>query len=123
MSEKTLKFDNSEVNKKEFHFSKQGITLNLVNVNQILISDKFKHNDRSFKYFIGYKDDNIIRPLCIILPQMSGYIKYFDDGGKNMSLMNKNDSVLVKYNAIWNKIKKKLNIEFHSMPVYDQKNT
>ena len=123
MSEKTLKFDNSEVNKKEFHFSKQGITLNLVNVNQILISDKFKHNDRSFKYFIGYKDDNIIRPLCIILPQMSGYIKYFDNGGKNMSLMNKNDSVLVKYNEIWNKIKKKLNIKFHSMPVYDQKNT
>ena len=123
MSEKTLKFDNSEVNKKEFHFSKQGITLNLVNVNQILISDKFKHNDRSFKYFIGYKDDNIIRPLCIILPQMSRYIKYFDNGGKNMSLMNKNDSVLVKYNEIWNKIKKKLNIKFHSMPVYDQKNT
>ena len=123
MSEKTLKFDNSEVNKKEFHFSKQGITLNLVNVNQILISDKFKHNGRSFKYFIGYKDDNIIRPLCIILRQMSGYIKYFDNGGKNMSLMNKNDSVLVKYNEIWNKIKKKLNIKFHSMPVYDQKNT
>ena len=54
---------------------------------------------------------------------MSGYIKYFDNGGKNMSLMNKNDSVLVKYNEIWNKIKKKLNIKFHSMPVYDQKNT
>ena len=123
MSEKTLKFGNSEVNQKEFHFSKQGITLNLVNVNQILISDKFKHNDRSFKYFIGYKDDNIIRPLSIILRQMSGYIKYFDNGGKNMSLMNKNDSVLVKYNEIWNKIKKKLNIKFHSMPVYDQKNT
>ena len=34
------------------------------------------------KYFIGYKDNNIVRPLCIILPQISGYVKYFDNGGK-----------------------------------------
>ena len=42
----------------------------------------------------------------IILPQMSGYIKYFENGGKNMSFMIKDDSVLTKYNEIWNKIKK-----------------
>ena len=44
--------------------------------------DKFRHNDTGFKYFIGYKDDNIIRHLCVILPQISGYIKYFNNGGK-----------------------------------------
>ena len=82
MSKKTLKFDNIEVDKKEFHVSKQPIALNLVNVNQILISDKFKHSDTGLKYFIGYKTDNVIRPLCITLPQMSGYIKFFDDGKK-----------------------------------------
>ena len=71
MSKKTLKFDDVEVNKKEFHASKQPIALNLVNVSQILISEKFEHSDKGFKYFIGYKDDNIIRPLCIILLQMS----------------------------------------------------
>ena len=43
--------------------------------------DKFEHSDKGVKYFIGYKDDNI-RPLCIILPQMSWYIIYFDNGGK-----------------------------------------
>ena len=43
MSEKALKFDNIVVNKKEFHKSKQPIDLNLVKVDQILISDKFKH--------------------------------------------------------------------------------
>ena len=59
-------------------------------------------------------------PLSIILPQMSGYIKYFKNGGKNMSFMVKDDSVLNKYNEIWDKIKEKLNIKFHSMPVYDQ---
>ena len=67
-----------------------------------LISDKFEHWDKGFKYFIGYTNNNIIRPLCIILPQMSGYIKYFDSGGKNMSFMNKDCSVLAKCNGIWN---------------------
>ena len=121
MSEKTLKFHNIRVNKKEFHKSKQPIDLDLVNVDQIVVSDKFKHSDDGFKYFIGYKEGEIVKPLCIILPQMSGYIKYFENGGKNMSSMIKNDDVLDKYNKIWNKIKKTLNIKFHSMPVYDEK--
>ena len=75
--------------------------------------------NKSFKYFIGYKDGNIIRLLCIILPQMSGYIKYFEDKGKNVSFMIENESVLTKYNEIWNKIKSTLNIKLHSMPIFD----
>ena len=51
---------------------------------------------------------------------MNGYIKYFKNGGKNMSVLIKNVSVLNKYNEIWDKIKEKLSIEFHSKPVYDQ---
>ena len=121
MSEKTLKFDNIRVNKKEFHKSKQPIDLDLVNVDQIVVSDKFKHSDDGFKYFIGYKEGEIVKPLCIILPQMSGYIKYFENGGKNMSFLIKNDRVLDKYNTISDKIKETLNIKFHSMPVYDEK--
>ena len=120
MSEKTLKFNNIKPNKKEFHKCKQPIDLKSVNVNQIVLSDKFKHSDVGFKYFIGYQDDEIVKPLCIILSQMSGYIKYFEKGGKNMSFMVKDDNVLDKYNKIWGKIKEKLNIKFHSMPVYDE---
>ena len=93
---------------------------NLVNVNQILISQKFKHNDTRFKYFSGYKDDNFIRLLCIILPKMSRYIKYFDNGGKNVSFKIKDDNVRVKYNEIWNKIKKALHIKFHSEAIDDK---
>ena len=52
-------------------------------INKIVISDKFKHNHKGFKYFIGYKGDNIVRSLCIILPQMSGYIKYFENRKKH----------------------------------------
>ena len=48
MSEKTLKFDNVRINKKEFHKSKQPIDLNLVSANQIVVSDKFKHSDDGF---------------------------------------------------------------------------
>ena len=62
ISEKTLKFDNIRVNENEFHKSKQPINLDLVNVNQIVISDKFKHSDDGFKYFIGYKEDEIVKP-------------------------------------------------------------
>ena len=121
MSEKTLKFNNIRLNKKEFHKSKEPIDLMSVNVDQIVVSDKFKHSDEGFKYFIGYQEDEIVKPLCIILPQMSGYIKYFENGSKNMSFMVKNDDVLEKYNKIWDKTKNKLNIEFHSAPVYDEK--
>ena len=93
MSEKILKFNNIIVNKKEFHKSKQAIDLNLVVVDQIIVSDKFKHSDDGFKYFIGYQEDEIVKPLCIILPQMSGHIKYFENGGKNMNFLIKDDEV------------------------------
>ena len=76
MCENTIKFDNIVVNEKEFLKSKQPINLDLVNVDKKVISDKFKHNDDGFKCFIGYKEDDIVRP-CIILPQMRGNIKYF----------------------------------------------
>ena len=59
--------------------------------------------------------------MCIILPQISGYIKYSDDGGKNISFKIEDESVFFKYNVICNKIKKTLNTKFHSQPIYDYK--
>ena len=66
MNEKTLKSDNIKVNKKKFHKSKQPIDLDLINVDRIVVSDKFKHSDDGFKYFIGYKEAEIVKPLCIV---------------------------------------------------------
>ena len=109
ISEKTLKFDNIRANNKKSHKFKQPIDLNLVNVDQIVVSDKFKHSDDGFKYFIGYKEGEIVEPLCIILPRMTGYIKYFENGGKNV-FYNNDDDVLDKYNEIWDKIKEALSI-------------
>ena len=121
MNEKTLKFENIKINKKKFHKSKQPDDLASVNADQIVISGKLKHSGEGFKYFIGYKKGEIVRPLCTILPQMNGYIKYFENGCKNMSFFIKDDDVLYKYNDIWDKIKEKLNINFHSEPIYDKK--
>ena len=92
-----------------------------VNVDKIVASDKFKHNKEGFKYFIGYQEREIVKPLCIILPQMNGYTKYFKNRGKSMSFFIKDDEVWEKYKQIWDLVKNKLGIKFHSKPVYDKK--
>ena len=121
MTKKTLKFNNVRVNKKKFHLSKEPIEIMSVNVDQIVVSDKFNHYNDGYKYFIGYQEGEIVKPLCIILPQMSGYIKYFEYGDMNMSFLIKNDEVWEKYKQIWGLIKNKLGIKFHSSPVHDKK--
>ena len=100
MSKQILKFNYVEVNKKKFYASKQAIPLSSVNTKNILVSYKVKHNDGSYKYFIGYLKNDVIRSLCIILPQMRGYIKYFDNGGKIMSFEIEDESVYLKYSEI-----------------------
>ena len=118
---KELKFDNIKINKKEFHKSKKPIDLFSVDLDKIVVSDKFKHNDEGFKYFIGNQKNLLVKPLCVILPQMNSHIKYFENGGKNMSFMIKDDKVWDKYEKIWDVIKNKLGINFHSKPVYEYK--
>ena len=82
-----LIFGDIEVSKKEFYDSKKAVPLNLIDINKVVVSNKIKGNKETRKYFIGYMDDIIssVTPLCIVLPQMSGYIKYFHNGGNNMS--------------------------------------
>ena len=77
-----------------------------VNADQIVGSDKFKHNSEGFKYFIGYQEGEIVKPLCIILPQMSRYIKYFEYGDKNMSFLLKMTKCMKNTNkfGMWIKI-------------------
>ena len=65
-----------------------------VNIDQIVVSDKL-HNNGS-RYFIEYQEGEIVKPSCIILPQMTRYIKHFEYGGMNMSFLIKNDEVWEK---------------------------
>ena len=51
-----------------------------IDINNISVSKKEPYgNKNSFKYFIGYNDNDVIRPLCIKLPQMTGYARKFDE--------------------------------------------
>ena len=88
----------------------------------MVVSDKIKENNETSKVFIGYTDSisGGVSPLCIILPQMSGWIKYFENCGKNMNFKIEDDEVYLKYNEILNKIKELVSgIKFHSEPIYD----
>ena len=63
----------------------------------------------------------LLNHYAIILPQINGYIKYFENGSKNMSFLIKNDEVWDKYDKTWDVIKDKLSIKFDSEPVYKYK--
>ena len=122
MSKQTLVFNDIEVNKNNFYASKKAIPLNLINTNNIVISYRVKQNNDTYKYFIGYlNDDDVIKPLCIILPQMSGYIKYFDKGRRSMSFKIEDEDVYLQYSEVWNKVRSILNVKFHGQLIYDDK--
>ena len=123
MSKHTLKLGENVLNKKNYYASKKAIPLNLVDTKNIVVSYRVKISDNSCKYFTDYKSDNEIRSLCITLPQMSGYIKYFENGLKNMSFKIEDESVYLKYSdrKIWSKIKSVVNVKLHSQPIYDEK--
>ena len=119
MSLRKRKFGNKEVNKKEFYSSKQAISLDSVDLNKIVVSKKWKINDTTYKHICGYLNNDTIQPLRVILPQMDGYIKYFDDGGKNMSFVTDNEKIYKKYNEIWEVVRNLLKIDFTVNPVRD----
>ena len=94
----------------------------MVDINNIAVSKKVKNNNKKSKYFTGCLNDiDDASPLCIILPQMDGCIKYFENGGKNMLFKIEGDEAYIKYNQVWNKIKELLGVKFYSEPIYEDK--
>ena len=110
MSSRKIKFGDKEVDKNKFYSSKQAVSLGSVDLSKIIVSNKWKINDTTYKYLYGYLNDDAIQPLCVILPQMNGYIKYFDDGGKNMSFVMDDEEIYGKYNEIWEVVRKILKV-------------
>ena len=121
MSLRKIKFGDKEVYKKKVYSSIQAISLDSVDLNKIVVSKKWKINDTTYKYICGYLNNDTIQPLCVILPQMDGYIKYFDDAGKNMSFVTDDEKIYKKYNEIWEVVKKLLKVDFAVDPVRDDK--
>ena len=120
MSFKKIKFGGKEVNKKEFYSLKKAIRLDSVDLDKIVVSSKWKINETTYKYLCGYLNNDFIQPLCVILPQMNGYIKYFDNGGKNMSFVTDDEKFMI-YNEIWEVIRKLLKVKFTVNPVRDDR--
>ena len=90
-------------------------------MSKIVVSSRYKINDATYKFFGGYLNNNSIKSLCVILPQVDGYIKYFNDGGKNMSFITDDEKIYEKYNKIWEVIRKPLKVNFYVSPVRDDK--
>ena len=121
MSLKKINFGDKEVNKKEFYSSKQTISLDSVDLDEIVVSNKWKISEKTCKYLCGYLNNDTIQPLCVILPQMDEYIKYFDNGGKNMSFVTDDEKFYDKYNEMWEVIRKLLKVKFTVNSVRDDR--
>ena len=93
-----------------------------VDVNKILVSNKEPYGTKNtFKYFIGYNNNDVIRLLCVRLPQMTDYARKFDENA-TMSFRANNKQLLKNYNKIWEKVEKLMRIDFESKPIYGDDN-
>ena len=104
--------------KSDFYKNKKAFRIDDVDVNKILVSKKEPYGTKNaLKYFVEYNDNDVIRPLCVRLPQMTGYAKKFN---KNvaMSFRANNGQLLRNYNKIWEKTEKLLKTDFASKPLY-----
>ena len=119
-----MRFGKTKISKKDFYGAKRTVKIWDVNVDNIVIS-KLCETKKNSNYFIGHLDE-VIRPLVLILPKMTGYIETSKgkSGVKNknnklMSLLIDDYKLLEKYKNIWIKIEDLQNIELDALPVYD----
>ena len=122
MNGKIINFDNKNIKKSDFYNKNKKIfNIDDIDVNKILVSKKEQYGKyNSFKYFIGYNDNNVIRPLYLELSQVTGYINKFEKRKMTMSLMVKNKQRLENYNRIWEKIEELMSIDFESKTTYGE---
>ena len=122
MNGKDINFDDKKNFKKWLLQKKQKIfNIDDIDVNKILVSKKEPYGkNNSLIYFIGYNDINIIRPLCLKLSKMTGYINEFNENKNTiiMSLRVNDEQLFKKYNKIWKKVEKLMRINFESKPTY-----
>ena len=123
MEQEAVHFGENSIIKSAFHKKKRPINLNEVDIERIKLSDKKSYGKDSFKYFIRYRHEGnaFPSPLCIILPQMNAYTKYFDKNSKYINLSVSDKKIIKKYLKIWNKIKSLIKKELNSKQVYHDK--
>ena len=104
--------------KSAFYKNKKVTSIDDIDVNEILVSKKEHSGTKnSLKYFIGHNDNDVIRPLCVKVPQMTGYTRKCDENA-TMSFRANKKQILKDYNKIWEKVERLMRIDFESKPVY-----
>ena len=120
MSGKNINFDDKKIKKLIFYKNKTINNIEQIDINNLLASKKEPYcNKNSVKYFIGYNDNDIIRPLCIRLPQITAYARKCDENA-TMSFIVKDKKLLKSYTKIWETIEGLMKINFESKPVYGE---
>ena len=120
MSGKNINFDDKKIKRRSFYKNKKINNIEGIDVNNILVSKKEPYGTKnSYKYFTGYNDNDNIRPLCIRLPQMTGYVRKFNENATR-SFIVKDKKLLKKYSKIWEAIEGLMKITFESKPVYGE---
>ena len=100
MSGKNIKFDDKKNKKSNIYENKNVFQIDDIDVNKILVSKKEPYETKNaFKYFIGYNDDDVVRPLCVRLPQITDYAKKFNENA-TMSFRVNNKQLLKSYNKV-----------------------
>ena len=114
MGRKNINFDDKKMKKSDFYKNKKVNRIDDIDANKILVSKKEPYGTKnSFKYFIGYNDNDAIRPLCVGLLQMNVHARKFDEN-VIMSFRANNKQLLKNYNKIWGKVEKLKKIDFES---------
>ena len=121
MNRKNINVDDKKFKKSAFYKNRKVFQIDDIDVNKILVSKKEPYGTKNaLKYFIGYNDNDVIRPLCLKLSKMTGYINEFNENKNTiiMSLRVNDEQLFKKYNKIWKKVEKLMRIDFESKPVY-----
>ena len=107
MSTKNINSDDKKIKKTKFYKNKKVFQIDDIDVNKILVSKKEPYGTKNaLKYFIGYNDNDVIRPLCLKLSKMTGYINEFNENKNTitMSFRVNGEQLFKKYNKVWKKV-------------------
>ena len=111
MSGKSVNFDDKKNKMVNFTKTKKLTEIDKIDVNKRLDSKEEPYGTKSScKYFIGYNNNDVIRSLCVRLPQMTGYAKKFELN-LTMSFKISDKKIVKKCDQIRKRIEKLLKIK------------
>ena len=94
--------------------------LNNIDINKIVVCNKFSLGKQGFKYFTGYKDSKEVRPSCIFFPEVCIYKRY-SNKTKCLYFMIKYEKDFSKYMTIWENVRNIIIKKFNSELIYNKK--